>query len=146
MKENKTLTDLYNASPRHKFGDITLLIEQQGGKLRGKFVFHQIAADVASLEKIMQDQGVPACFGRPPEIVDSDVVSQVVWDESYKTLGDVIPKVEQDIQEYSKMVAQIGPNLMHCSNCSIFERCYRIADLNLRRKQAGVKFYGKWQL
>lgn len=138
MKESKTLTELYQIATRHEFGDITLVIENQGGKLRGKFILHTIEGDRTTLEKTLVEKGLPCCFGRPPAIVDSDVVSAVVWDERYRSLGDIIPLIEKEVLRFSHTVGSLGDKMAACAACTVFERCYRIAEFNWRRKSAAV--------
>ena len=146
MKENKTLAELYQVSQRHDFGDISLLIENQGGKLRGKFVFHPIESDTSVLEKTLSQKELPTCFGRPPAVIDDDLTSAVVWDEKYRTLGDVIPIIEKEVAQFGKMLEALGNQLAMCAHCLVFDRCYKIAEFNLHRKQAGIKIEGKWTM
>ncbi len=144
MRESKTLTELYQIANRHEFGDITLLIENQSGKLRGKFILHTIEADRTILEKTLVEKGLPPCFGRPPAIVEADVVSSVVWDERYRSLGDIIPLIEKEVVRFSHTVGTLGDKLAMCATCPVFERCYRIAEFNLQRKSSAAKTEIPW--
>lgn len=144
MKENKTLEELYKIAARHEFGDITLLVENQGGKLRGRFIFHPTEADKSNLETTLTQKSLPNCFGKPPTLIESDIQSNIIWDEHYHTLGDVEPIIEQEILHFSKMMGILGERLAQCATCPVFDRCYTIADLHLKRKQSGGKIEGKW--
>ena len=146
-EEHKTLAELYQEGTVHDFGDISLLIENKGGKLRGKFIFHHIEADHNIVKKSLNEKGLPPCFGSPPTLINSNVVCGIVWDESYRNLGDIIPDLEKEIQEYDAMMQRLGNHLARCAQCPVFDRCYRIAEMNLQRRQLGEKkISGKWTI
>jgi hypothetical protein len=144
-EENKTLAELYQDGPKHEFGDISLVIENKGGKLRGKFIFHHIEADTNIIQKSLVAKGLPGCFSSPPTLINSDLASGLVWDERYKNLGEIVPLIEKEIREYDEMMHVLGDRLALCASCPVFDRCYRIAELNYKRRQLGEKRVGgKW--